>query len=292
VLGVAAGVGAVVAGIAVADSGNPPSAGYVSMTAAKVFSGSIASGKTISGIAIGGVTTVPTNATAVKMTLAITSTQAGILIVYPTSDPTAPDSQNVSYGAGTTHVTIDGTVGAKDEINFHNAGNAAATVTVDDVGYSTQLTATNIAPDGGTSGQVLTNTGNGATWQTPSPAFIGSGPGGVVSAGDTATVGSLTVPAGDYVVTAMGDAGLQQGTAAAGLCELLGPGNDTLQDGEIRLTPASVDPNEANVGIALQGVLSTSGGTITLQCDSQFGGIDINGDSSIIATRVGSITGS
>lgn len=129
-----------------------------------MFSGTIGGGKTVSAIAIGGATTVPTNATAVKMSVTVKSTAAGVLIVYPTGDQTAPGSQNVFYGAGTTNVKIQGTVGVKDEITFHNGSLASATVTVTDVGYSTQLTATNIAPDGGSPGQVLTNTGGGTAW--------------------------------------------------------------------------------------------------------------------------------
>jgi hypothetical protein len=160
-----AAIGAVLTGIAVADSGTPPAGGYVTVSpATKVFGGSIGTGKGVSAIAIGGATTVPTNATAVKMSLSVKSTAGGVLVVFPAGDPTAPDSQNVSYAAGTTNVTIVGTVGVKDEVTFHNAGSASATVTVKDVGYSTQLTATNIAPDGGSPGDALVNTGDGAAW--------------------------------------------------------------------------------------------------------------------------------
>jgi hypothetical protein len=90
------------------------------------------------------------------------------LIVYPAGDPTPGDSQNVSYPAGASSVAIEGTVGAKDEITFHNAGSVSATVTVSDIGYSTQITATNIAHDGGSSGQVLTNNGSRTAWQAGS----------------------------------------------------------------------------------------------------------------------------
>jgi hypothetical protein len=186
-----AAVVAVMPGLAAADSGSPPAGGYVPVTpATKVFGGSIGADKTVSAIAAGGATTLPTNATAVQLHLTIKSSGAGGLIVYPAGDPTAPDSQNVSYGLSTSAV-IQTTVGAKDEVAIHNAGSLAATVTATDIGYSTQLTATNIAPDAGSAGQVLTDTGTGAAWQTPEVTInSGSGltGGGTIPLGGSSTL--------------------------------------------------------------------------------------------------------
>jgi hypothetical protein len=166
VAGAAAAIGAVAAGIAVADAGSPPAAGYVSVSpAVKIFGGSLATGKSVSVVAIGGSSTVPTNATAVQLSVTVSAAGSGAINIAPAGDPTAGGATSVFYSGSTTQ-TVHETVGTKDQITFHNSGSGTATVTVKVTGYSTQLAASNIAPDGGSAGQVLTNTGTGAAWRT------------------------------------------------------------------------------------------------------------------------------
>jgi hypothetical protein len=73
-------IGGVVAGLALADAGTPPSNGYVSMTAVTMLNNvSVAASGSVSPVALGGSTTVPTNATAVKLTVTVGGPQAGKL---------------------------------------------------------------------------------------------------------------------------------------------------------------------------------------------------------------------
>jgi hypothetical protein len=289
-------IGAVIVGSAVADSGTPPAAGYVSVSpATKVFGGSIGAGKSVAAIAIGGATTVPTNATAVQMKLAIKSTAAGALVVFPTGDPTAPGSQNVSYGSGTTNVTINETVGTKDEITFRNAGSASATVTVSDSGYSTQLTAANIAPDGGNPGDILTNTGSGTAWETGGLPSFNSFDGFEEKMSPTflTTLASLSLPTPGYYNISLTTNVVSGnfGDPSQVLCYLVSPFGNGM---DYRYSEQPVGDQDSS--IALQGVIYNfyGGGTVTLQC------YQISGDSShpagvyntwIVATQVHSANG-
>jgi hypothetical protein len=192
-------IGAVITGIALADAGGPPAGGYVAITpAAKVFGGSVGGGKSVSAVAIGGATTVPTNATAVRLSITVKAAAGGSLAVYPAGDPTAAGAASVVYGAGTTTATVQETVGIKDEITFHNGGAASATITALVSGYSTQVTATNIAPDGGSAGQVLGNNGSTVGWKAGSLA---------VNAG-AALTGGGSVPLGGSTTLGVADGGI------------------------------------------------------------------------------------
>jgi hypothetical protein len=166
----ASAITAVITGIAIADAGSPPSAGYIPLTPVHkiLSSASIGANATTSPIAIGGSTTVPSNATAVQMTVTVNDTRAGSLHIFPAGDPTAGGATAVSFLANTaTTETVTETVGKSSEISFQNTAASTATVTVTLIGYSTQITASNISPDGGTAGQVLTNSGTGVSWQRP-----------------------------------------------------------------------------------------------------------------------------
>jgi hypothetical protein len=281
-------IGAVIVGSALADSGTPPAGGYVIVSpATKVFGGTIGAGKGVSAIAIGGATTVPTNATAVEISLSIKSTQAGVLTVYPAGDPTAPDSQDISYSAGTTNLTAVGTVGVKDEITFHNAGSASATVGVKDIGYSTQLTATNIAPDGGSPGEVLTNTGSGAVW----------GPAGGASTADEeapiyplttlpTTVATVNVGPGSYQVTYSGDVSNHGAVTDHVLCSL-GTPEGSVPDEAVQLLPGQ------GATITVPALISTAGGTLTIVCNdfTSTSAVGQSGFPEFIATQVSSASG-
>jgi hypothetical protein len=174
-------IGAVVTGIAVGDAGTPPAGGYVVLTPAhKILNGTIGANASNSELAIGGATTVPTNATAVQLTIAVNDTKAGTLQIFPAGDQSAGGAATVSFPAGTTATqTVTETPGLSSKITFHNTSAATATVTATITGYSTQVTASNIASDGGRAGQVLSNTGSGAAWQTMTASNLGSDGGSV-----------------------------------------------------------------------------------------------------------------
>jgi len=189
-------VGAMVTGgsFALADAGSPPTAGYVSMTAVKIANAvSVGAGKTISPLAMGGATTVPTNATAVRLTVTAHSTKPGTLEVFPAGDPTAAGATSFAIGSTSTTKTINETVGTKDQISFHNTSAAAAVVTASITGYSTQTTASNVAADGAAPGQVLAINGSGGvSWITPGKVTVNAGTGltggGAIALGGSATL--------------------------------------------------------------------------------------------------------
>lgn len=127
---------------------------------------SIARAATNSPVVIGGSTTVPSDATSVAMTVAVKSTAAGSLSIFPADHPASTTVDAVGFPAGSvvvTHVT-EQSPGLSGKVSFRNNGTATATVTVTITGYSTQTTASNISGSGGIAGQVLTNTGTGAVW--------------------------------------------------------------------------------------------------------------------------------
>jgi hypothetical protein len=72
----------------------------------------------------------------------------------------------LSWAAGkSATATIDVNVGLVDEVTVAN-GAGASTASASVTGYSTQVTDGDINGVDGTSGQVLTNTGTGANWQS------------------------------------------------------------------------------------------------------------------------------
>jgi hypothetical protein len=189
-------VGAVIAGgsVALADAGSPPGAGYVSITPVKIASNtSVAKGTTLAKVAIGGTTTVPTNATAVRLSVTARSTVAGALEIFPAGDPMAAGATTIAMATTATTQTVTETVGVKDEIAFVNTTAGTATLTASITGYSTQLTASNVAGDGGVAGQVLTNNGSGgASWGAGGVTVnTGSGltGGGSIALGGSRTLG-------------------------------------------------------------------------------------------------------
>jgi hypothetical protein len=217
----------VATGIAIADAGSPPAAGYVSIAPAKILGASIGANKTISAVAIGGSTPAPTDATAVKLTVTIKDAQGGRMLIYPAGDPTAPGAASVPFAGGsTTTATVQETVGIKNGIAFQNASSSTATVTAALIGYSTQITASNIAADGGVSGQVLTNNGNGVAWKAGTVgvnAGTGLSGGGSVSLGGATTlgvansgIGTAQLADGAVTTSKLADAGVTTSKLADG----------------------------------------------------------------------------
>ena len=176
---------AMIAGVAGASApGNPADVTYISLTVPhKVLSNtSIAKAATNSPVVIGASTTVPSDATSVQMTVAVKSTAAGTLAVFPTDNPGSSTADTIAFPAGNVVVSAQTkqSPGLSGKVSFKNNGTATATVTVTITGYSTQTTASNVSGSGGTAGQVLTNNGSGgASWQTVSAT--GGAAGGVLT---------------------------------------------------------------------------------------------------------------
>jgi hypothetical protein len=104
----------------------------------------------------------------VQIAVTAKSTKPGTLKIYPAGNPTGGSPQSVLFAANAlAAATVAQNVGLKSAVTFENTGLAAVTVTAKLIGYSTQVTAGDIAPTGGVAGQVLTNTGPEAVWQTP-----------------------------------------------------------------------------------------------------------------------------
>ena len=167
--------------------GHPADVTFIALSVPhKVLSNaSIAKAATNSPVVIGASTTVPSDATSVQMTVAVKSTAAGTLTVFPTDHAASSTADTISFPSGNalaTQVTKQ-SPGLAGKVSFKNNGAATANVTVTITGYSTQTTASNVSGSGGSAGQVLTNNGaGGASWQsvgTGGPAggvLIGSYP--------------------------------------------------------------------------------------------------------------------
>lgn len=280
--------GAMVMGMATASTpGHPADVTYISLSVPhKILSGAyIGKGATISPVAIGGSTTVPTDATSVQMTVAVKSTAAGSLSVFPTDHASSTTADTISFSAGsvvTTQVSKQ-SPGLSNKVSFKNGGTATAIVTVTITGYSTQTTASNISGSGGVAEQVLTNTGTGAQWKTPTPTYGSKNP-DYVSLTGSPTITSVTVPAGSYALNAATTA-FGNGAPSYGYCFVVTPGGVILDDRFFNL-----DSSIFNTSMALQGLLQTTGGRVFIQCSP------INGSASVYntvltLTRVGSVSG-
>jgi hypothetical protein len=165
-------VAAAMMGVAVASSpGNPADVTYIPLSVPhKILSGtSIGHGAVKAAVVVGGSTTVPTDATSVQMTVAVKSTAAGSLSVFPTDHPSSSTADTINFPAGSVLVSqvSKQSPGLSSKVSFQNNGSGTAIVTVTITGYSTQTTASNISGAGGSAGQVLTNDGiGGASWQS------------------------------------------------------------------------------------------------------------------------------
>lgn len=130
---------------------------------------SVGANKTWSFVASAGSTTVPSNATVVRLAITVKGTKAGTLSFYPAGDPSAASPTTLSWPAGGSNAgTVNVNVGLGNKVVIANASLATATVGVKITGYSTQVTNGSINGSGGSAGQVLTNNGNGTTsWKSP-----------------------------------------------------------------------------------------------------------------------------
>jgi hypothetical protein len=229
------------------------------------------------------------------MTVSIKDAKSGQLQIYPAGDPTARAATAVSFTGGTTATTatVQATVGTKSEITLHNTSAGAAAVTVTLIGYSTQITASNIASDGGSSGQVLTNGGGSVSWQdlpkvkayAQSTSELSGA--STLSASSETTVTSVSVPAGSYLVTFRANGfNTIDGSPDYFHCHLVAPSgnNVTLMEG---MNDLAVQQSP----ISDQALMSTTtGGTIAATCRDSTGKEEI-GEPGLTATQVGSVSG-
>jgi hypothetical protein len=243
-----------------------------------------------SAVVIGGTTRVPTNATTVELSVEAGGTAAGVMNFYPTGYVSGGSGQYLTWSAGGTNTgTIEENVGLSNEVTFADSG-GAATATASIIGYSTQVTDGDVSGADGTSGQVLTNNGNGASWQAP-PGAGYEADGGCCTHFDLTVaqqaIISLSLPAGSYNLTFA--TGINNsGTAADTVtCEVQSPtGSDPANGGD------HVLPGEGTT-MTISGLVSTSGGKFTVYCgdDNGHGVFTGNYQTKLLATQLSSETG-
>lgn len=236
----------------------------------------------------GGSTTVPTDATRVVFGVTISGTTAsGNVAANPTG--AAGSGAFIHYTAGTTATgTLTEQVGRSNQVAFHNGGTNGITLTVQITGYSTEVRASDIAPTGGSTGQVLTNTGAGAAWQSVGHAYGTTNPFSVQSLNTgLTTVSSVTVPSGSYVVTfSTTIAGSTSATPDNTGCYLFSPAGS-----ELNAAYGNTYGTDDQSVITMQGLVSnTAGGAVTAQC------VDTDATASVfyptlIANSVGGVDG-
>lgn len=116
-----------------------------------------------------GTTTVPPNATVVGLNVTVKGgAAAGALPIYPTGNPYAQSFPVITWNGGQT-VSGDAEVspGLSGQASFTNNSQSTVTLTVNITGYSDQISDRAITATDGSAGQILTNSGTGAYWQTP-----------------------------------------------------------------------------------------------------------------------------
>ncbi|MGN6721434.1 MAG: hypothetical protein ACTHJM_02345 [Marmoricola sp.] len=261
---------------------------------------SIAAGKTLSLTVAGAPTPVPDDATTVQLTVSVVNSNGGQLNIYPAGNPSAPNGYVPWSGGVKATDSVNVNVGTKNQITIANNSFGTATVTVTETGYSVQVNAADISGAQGTAGQVLTNTGTGASWQDAGgPGFQTSffGPNGPITANDfnPALLGTYTPPPGKYLVTFSGEVEDTSTTTSDFVqCSL-----DTQYD-SIGSAIASVTPGAKWATIAISGMVDDSyaPGTIKFYCSTgsavgtfTYGHMDLvqvsqaNGDASFGAKR-------
>lgn len=130
---------------------------------------SVAAGKTYAFVGSGGSTTVPTNALVIRVAITVKGVAGGTLSFAPLGDPAGASPTKVTWPAGGTGSgTVNVNLGTSNKVVVSNGSTGSATVGVKITGYSTQVAAAGIDGSGGTSGQVLTNNGDGTVaWKSP-----------------------------------------------------------------------------------------------------------------------------
>jgi hypothetical protein len=259
----------------------------------KVLSGAtIHANSSASPVVSGGSTTVPTNATTVRVTVLAKGAAAGVLSFYPYGNPSGGSGQTLAYPAGSVAVTgtIQENIGQSNKLTFANAGAGSVVVTATLTGYSTQVTAGDINGTGGTAGQVLTNNGTGgASWESAGAAYGGRS-GDAMANPNGVQVASVTVPAGSYTVSfTAGGQDLAATVEEHAACYLLSPDGGISNAISVGLVALSASATQES--IAASGLLTTSGGTVIVTCYASTTHIDIR-NPSLILTMEGTVSGS
>jgi hypothetical protein len=261
----AAAAVAVAAGTAAATSpGSPTDVTFVPVPGHVVFSNRFVSAHgTVSPVMIGGSTTVPSDATAVQFTVRVKGSAPGTLSIYPAGNPAGGSGDSVHWtttkGAS---ASIAETIGSSDEITFASNSTQAINLSVTIIGYSTQVSAGDVNSSGGNPGQVLTDTGDGAAWQTPGTVYVDHAVATTLQT-EANTAGGFTnlidgVPAGSYVVHFTASVHrFSNGSDALVTCRL----RSSAADADVVEADTSVDGGTPDASVALQAVatLSTTG---------------------------------
>ena len=312
VVGLGVGVTAAMASASASGPANATPAASASLASPHaLFTGrSFAANSSAAVVVIGASTTVPTDATTVVIKITAGGPAAGSITVYPTGNP-ATVNPSVSWtSGGTSTITLTEHVGASNEVTFANhLGTAKASASL--LGYSTDVTETDVSATGGTAGQVLTNIGSGARWETPAAPsannFDGSGgsvgdslvnAGGgaswqpvahaydsqppqpfVVTSTGTYQVSEVPVPHGDYAVTATFE--VQSPVVDEVECAIVtSPGGHRSVPTDV----TTVAGSGRTFGM-VQVLQATSGGPIDLDCHDSVGNAVITNET-MIATSV------
>lgn len=221
----------------------------------------LAAGHSSSPVLIGGSTTIPTNATTVQLLVLVKGTATGSLFYYPAGNTAA--GQTFTWVKGGGQATLASNIGTANEVTFVNQSSAAINLTVTITGYSTQVSAGDITGSGGAPGQVLTNTGAGATWGPGGTVYVHHYPRlGLPTDLGIRPAGELALPAGAYDVRATGTLH-GYGTATA-YCELLGYGRELEGSAAVTLTGS-----EASGPLAMEAVVSAPAAiSLVLDCSA------------------------
>lgn len=289
---------ALVASAGAAPTTDTTAVAFVDIPAKQIWgNNSINPNKGESVTVIGGTTTVPTNATTVRLLVTVKGAAAGTLKFYPAGNEAGGAGHTLSWAAGGTNTgTTAENVGMSNKLTVFNTSTKPAVVTIKITGYSTQVTAGGINGSGGSAGQVLTNNGvGGATWEgitaddvtgLPNNAYRGAG-GGVGFTGSFVTVVQVTVPAGNYAVHFTGEFENATGSPNTARCQLMSPGNQLMA-----LTRGTAMANFQSESIALVGLgRTTTGGNYRVECRSGQNLFGSMFDGSLVAVQVGTANG-
>ncbi len=260
-------------------------AGVVSITPHTLENNvSLASGRSLTPVVSGGSTTVPTDATRVTFSVTVSRAAAsGWVAINPWQDASGASFENFTAGS-TASGTFTEPVGLQNKVQFTNSSAGSITLTVRITGYSTEVRAGDISPAGGSAGQVLTNTGSGVQWQTPSDAYSEYGGFQNLTASPLSVV-SVTLPAGAYVASAMYEAFTYSASGAIE-CELADPAGNPLPSNRNTYLSSSIP----QVSGSMQVLLQTTGGAVQVRCHSTLGTNAIY-SITLIASRVGAAHG-
>jgi hypothetical protein len=248
----------------------------------------VGANKSVSPVVLGGATTVPTDATRVRMSVSFTGKANGALLVYPanssgiiTNGLPVPFTANQNVAVGLTP-----RIGIQNKITFLNQSSSTLVLTVKITGYSTDIDSTDVTGRNGSPGEVLTNTGLGADWEPVSHAYAAA-PTGFVPVGRTSTlVASLTVPAGSYMATFSGTLFATNASESSVSCSLWSPSLGGASSFEAIISGYSDSPM---MGQAL--ISTSSSGPITVICNDNLYGASEMGDMHLIATTMGAVSG-